>query len=163
MGEKKDTDSKLRLRLSTWNVGTMRRRSGEVAEVLRKRRVSVCCVQETRWKGGKAKWLGNIGSRYKFFWQGREDGTGGVGVLVAEEWVPCVQMVRRANDRIMVVRLMVGKRLVNVISAYAPQSGRPAKEKESFWTDLHDLVGGIPSEEGVLVSGDMNGHVGERE
>ena len=41
-------------RFGTWNMGTLTGRSGEIAEVL-ERRVKVCCVQETRWKGDRAR------------------------------------------------------------------------------------------------------------
>ena len=35
------------LRFGTWNVGTMTWRSGEVVETLVRRRVDICCGQET--------------------------------------------------------------------------------------------------------------------
>ncbi|KAK6751762.1 hypothetical protein RB195_003282 [Necator americanus] len=41
------------VRLATLNVGKLTGRSRELADSLRKRRVDMCCVQETRWKGSK--------------------------------------------------------------------------------------------------------------
>ena len=38
----------------------------------------------------------------------------------------------------MMVKLVVGKRLINFISVYAPQAGRTTKEKEDFWNKMHD-------------------------
>ena len=35
-------------RFGTWNIGTLKGRSGEVCEVLRKRKIKVCCIQEVR-------------------------------------------------------------------------------------------------------------------
>ena len=35
----------------TWNIGTLKGKSGEVCEVLHRRMVKVCCIQEVRWKG----------------------------------------------------------------------------------------------------------------
>ena len=35
-------------RISTLNVGTMRGRSGEVVEIVFRRKVDICCLQETR-------------------------------------------------------------------------------------------------------------------
>ena len=67
------------------NVGTMRGSSGETAEMAARRRLDICCVQETRWKGGSATNIGWDDEWYiKFFWVGCEDGVAGVGVLVAE-------------------------------------------------------------------------------
>ena len=35
----------------TWNIGTLKGKSGEVCKVLCRRKVKVCCIQEIRWKG----------------------------------------------------------------------------------------------------------------
>ena len=36
-------------RLGTWNVGTLRGRTGEIVETLNRRKIDICCVQEVRW------------------------------------------------------------------------------------------------------------------
>ena len=54
----------------------------------------------------------------------------------------------------------MGGRVVQVISAYAPQAGRPDEEKEEFWGSLDDTVSAIPALEGLIIGGDLNGHVG---
>ena len=47
--------------------------------------MDVCCLQEVRWRGQGAQFMGVKGRRYKLWWSGNSDGTGGVGVLVKEE------------------------------------------------------------------------------
>ena len=148
------------VRVATWNIGSMSRRSGEVIEALHRRRVDVCCVQEARWKGGSARMLGATGRRYKFFWQGCNEGTAGVGVLVAEKWIGQVLSVNRVNERMLVVRMIMGKRLANIISAYAPQAGRSADDKDQFWDKIIVVMSGIPQDEAIILGGDLNGHVG---
>ena len=49
----------------------------------------------------------------------------GVGVLVAEKWVKNVIEVRKLSERIMLIRVAIGTNILNVISCYAPQMGRP--------------------------------------
>jgi len=49
-------------------------RSAEVVETLHRRKIDVCCVQETRWTGSGARVMGKGMSRYKLFWQGCKDG-----------------------------------------------------------------------------------------
>jgi len=80
----------LQLRTATWNVGTMRQKHSEVIETLSRRNIDICCAQETRWRGESARLLQGKDSKYKFFWQGNEDGFGGVGILIAEKWIPNV-------------------------------------------------------------------------
>uniref|UniRef100_UPI00358E0C29 craniofacial development protein 2-like n=1 Tax=Myxine glutinosa TaxID=7769 RepID=UPI00358E0C29 len=145
----------------TWNVGTMTGRSGEVVEVLVRRRVDICCVQETRWKGSGVRMVkGRQGQKYKFVWQGCPEGVNGVGVLFSEEFVDSVVSVTRVSDRLMMVKIMIGKLLVNVISGYAPQVGRSDEEKDKFWCAIEKLMENVKDEEVVVVGGDLNGHVG---
>lgn len=49
---------------------------------------------------------------------------------------------------------------MQILSAHAPQCGRPDDEKESFWEELDDRVRHVAHSELLLVAGDMNGHVG---
>src|SRR5664279_3466465 len=66
--------SNVRLRVGSVNVGTMWGRSGEIVEMMERRRLDFCCLQETRWKGGSARTMGSC----KFFWIGCEEGISGV-------------------------------------------------------------------------------------
>ena len=155
--------SEEQLRVATWNIGSMSGRSGEVVEAMAWRRIHICCLQETRWKGEGARWLGQKGRRYKFMWQGRTDGNSdsGVGVLVAEDWTDKIVSINRHGDRLVVVKAVAGKRLLNFISTYAPQSGRSAQEKEEYWENITQTVNSIPQQEGIILGGDLNGHIGE--
>ena len=89
-----------------------------------------------------------------------KEGLAGVGVLVAAKWIDSVVEVRRVNERVMVLRLAIGKSLLNVISVYAPQVGRTKKEKEEFYICLEDVLKGVGENEKLIVCGDLNGHVG---
>src|SRR4029077_8182218 len=82
------------------------------------------------------------------------------GILIAEKWVDKVIDVQKISERLMMIRKAIGKRVLNLISAYAPHPGRAAKEKEEFWKSVFELLMGISTEESVFVCGDLNGHVG---
>ena len=60
----------------------------------------MCCLQEVRWRGQGALFLGMRSRRYKLWRFGNSDGTGGVGVLVKEELCEKVVEVRRRSDRV---------------------------------------------------------------
>jgi hypothetical protein len=158
--DKRTTASGCLLRVGSVNVGTMVGRSWEVVEMVGRRNLDFCCVQETRWKGDGTRLIEAAGRRYKFYWKGGEERSMGVGVLVAERWIEKVIEVNRFDDRIMLVRVLVGKQVVNIVSVYAPQAGRLMAEKEDFWVALGKVVDGCRDKEGLIVCGDMNGHVG---
>ena len=73
----------------------------------------------------------------------------GVGIFVAEKWVDSVVSVERHSERILVLK-MVGDRLLNVFTVYAPHSGKPDEEKECFWNEVFHLVSFIPQNEIVV-------------
>ena len=107
-----------KVRIASLNVGTMTGRGMELADMMR-RCVDALCVQETRWKGNKAK---EIGEGYKLIYsQATPQGRNGVGVILSKEMKDCVVEVKRRGDRIMVVRLDNGSYILNIIDAYAPQ------------------------------------------
>ena len=155
------TESESKFRVGTLNVGTLRGRSGEVVETLSRRKVDVCCVQETRWRGASARMVTGKESEYKIFWVGNNKGTGGVGLMVNKKWVDKVIDVKRVNDRLMLIKLMVGKRVVAVVSAYAPQQGLTEEEKDKFYEDLISLTSKVGDNEFLIIGGDLNGHVGK--
>ena len=59
--------ARIRVRFLTVSIGTMTGKSREVAEMLKRRRVEIACVQETKWKGNKAR---EIGEGYKLYYSG---------------------------------------------------------------------------------------------
>ena len=137
-------------------------RSGEVADALERRKVKVCCVQETRWKGEGTRILRTkTGGKYKLFWKGCSEGVSGVGVIVSEEFIDKVVEVTRVSERLMMVKLIVGKCLMNVVAAYALQTGRSQEEKDNFWEAVWKLIEGIKKTERIMLGGDLNGHVGK--
>ena len=145
-----------RIRIGSANVGTMSRRSGEVVEMALRRRLDFCCLQETRWRGEGARNLG----RYKFFWKGCSEGLSGVGILVSERWIEKVLEVKRVNERLMLLKVIVGKSVINIVSVYAPQSGMAMEVKEEFYISLGKVLSSVEAKEQLIVCGDMNGHVG---
>ena len=102
-----------KFRAATWNVGTLKSRSVEVVETLSRRRVDLCGVQEHRWAGSLAakqtRLIKGKDSTFKFFWCGKERGQGGAGFLLAEKRVDKVFDVLHISDRIILIRLVIGK------------------------------------------------------
>ncbi|PUZ51218.1 hypothetical protein GQ55_6G163600 [Panicum hallii var. hallii] len=137
-----------RIRLGSWNVGSLTGKLRELVDVAIRRRVNILCVQETKWKGQKAKEV--EGSGFKLY----------VGILIDKSLKDGVVDVRRQGDRIILVRLFIGDLVLNVISAYAPQVGLSESSKSQFWEDLDSIVSTVPISEKLFIGGDLNGHVG---
>lgn len=146
------------VRIATWNIGTMTGRSAELSSILERRRINICCVQETRWKGAKSR---QIGKGFKLIYNGKENTRNGVGIILDQYLSQNVVDINRINDRIISVKLALEKQpCLNVVCAYAPQTGCPENEKQEFWEELYTYMGSIPTPEQNLICGDLNGHVG---
>ncbi|KAK3555107.1 hypothetical protein QTP86_010069 [Hemibagrus guttatus] len=130
----------------------------ELADMMERRKVDILCVQETRWKGSKAR---SIGAGFKLFYYGVDSKRNGVGVVLKEEFVRNVLEVKRVSDRVMSLTLEIEGVMLNVVSGYAPQVGCELEEKERFWSELDEVMESIPTGERVVIGADFNGHVGE--
>ncbi|KAK3547836.1 hypothetical protein QTP86_031968, partial [Hemibagrus guttatus] len=125
---------------------------------MERRKVDILCVQETRWKGSKAR---SIGAGFKLFYYGVDSKRNGVGVVLKEEFVRNVLEVKRVSDRVMSLKLEIEGVMLNFVSGYAPQVGCELEEKERFWSELDEVMESIPTGERVVIGADFNGHVGE--
>ena len=88
---------------------------------------------------------------------GNDKGMGGVGILLAEKWVEEIFDVKRVSDRIMLIKLAVGKSIVTVLSVYAPHAGLHDSVKDLFYKNLQWTLTKISASEILFVCGDFNG------
>ena len=145
------------MKLASLNVGSMTGRSGEIVQLMRTKSLQVLCVQETKWKGSKAR---EIGAGYKLYYHG-EDGTkNGVGIVLSEDMKDRVLAVERTCDRVMRMKLEIEGEVWHIISCYAPQVGCTQQEKDEFWEHMDAEMQAVPGSERLVVAGDLNGHVG---
>ena len=86
------------IRVGTLNIGTMTGRGRELADMMERRNVDILCLQETRWKGSKAR---NIGGGCKIFYNGADGRKNGIGIVLREELAESVLEVKRVSDRLM--------------------------------------------------------------
>nr|XP_016445153.1 PREDICTED: craniofacial development protein 2-like [Nicotiana tabacum] len=93
-----------------------------MAKILQKKKVNIACVQETRWVGSRAR----NADEYKLWYSEVLKGKNSVRILVDRELRESVVEVRRVNDRLMSIKLVVGECTLNVISVYAARLWRGA-------------------------------------
>jgi hypothetical protein len=107
-----------RIRLGSWNVGSLTGKLRELVDTTIRRRVNILCVQETKWIGQKAKEVEN--TSFKLWYTGKEQSRNGVGILIDKSLKNGVVAVRRQGDRIIMIKLVFGDLILNIISAYVP-------------------------------------------
>jgi hypothetical protein len=155
----KKRDKEEVIRIGSLNVGTMTGRGRELVDVMIRRRIKAMCVQETKWTGNSSR---QLGEGYKLIYSGENTRTNGVGVVVCPELADKVVKVERHSGRLLNVQIAYKNGIWNIISAYAPQVGRPQDEKDSFLDELEEVVGRIPENEMLVIGSDLNAHLGEK-
>ncbi|EPB75347.1 hypothetical protein ANCCEY_05561 [Ancylostoma ceylanicum] len=108
---------------------------------MKRRRIHVLCLQETRWKGSKAR---EIEEGIKLFYHGFGTRRNGVAIAIAGPLKEHVSSVNRT-----------------VVSVYAPQCGCIEADKEAFYDELDDVIRSAPEGDYITIAGDFNGHVGQ--
>ncbi|KAG5575164.1 hypothetical protein H5410_055298 [Solanum commersonii] len=117
----------------------------ELEKIFKKRKINITCVQETRWVGAKAR----VVDGFKLWYSGGLRDRNGVGILVDGDLREQVVEVRRINDRLMMVKLVIGG------------LGLDEEAKKLFYEDLDEVVRGIPNTEKIVIGGHFKGHIGE--
>ncbi|WMV29994.1 hypothetical protein MTR67_023379 [Solanum verrucosum] len=145
-----------KLRVGSWNIGSLTGKSIELVKILKKRKINIACVQETRWVGSKAQDVDG----FKLSYSGGSRDRNGVGILVDGDLREQVIEIRRINDRLMLIKLVIGGGTLSVISVYAPQVGLGEEAKKLFYEDLDEVVRGLPITKKIVIGGDFNGHIG---
>ena len=144
--------------MGTLNIGTMAGRGRKLADMMEQRNVDIFCLQETKWKGSKAR---NIGCGCKLFYNGADGRKNGIQIMVMEELVESVLEVKRVSNRLMAMKLEVKRSILNIVSAYASQVNNSMEEKNDFWEDLNGLIESISKKKRIVLGADFNGHVGK--
>lgn len=66
-------------------------KSIELGKILKKRKINIVCVQETRWKGTRARDVDG----FKLWHSGSAEGKNGVGILVDRDFMELVVEIKR--------------------------------------------------------------------
>jgi exonuclease III len=66
------------------------------------------------------------------------------------------------SSRLCALKIKVRGGKFGIISAYAPQSGRPFDERQSFFNDLADMHQSMSCNAGTIIAGDLNARLYDR-
>ena len=83
-----------------------------------------------------------------------------MGIILNDEMKTGVLSVKRRSDRIIWMKVALNGEIINIMSAYAPQTGCGENEKIQFWEEMDEELRDIPDTEKLWVGGYFNGHCG---
>ena len=85
-------------------------RGRELADMMERTNVDILCLQETMWKGSKAR---NIGGGCKLFYNGADGRKYGIRIVVREELAESVLDLKSVSERLMAMKLEVKGSILN--------------------------------------------------
>jgi hypothetical protein len=141
------------LRIGTLNIGTL---TGKGREIVDRSKKKAGYPMSSSWKGNKSK---DLAGGHKLFYNG-QTGRNGVAIVFAKEIRETLAQVTRRSEKVISIKLCMGKSILTVISAYAPQSGCEEEEKNKFWSELEKKFNTIPGNEKAIIGGVINRHAG---
>lgn len=149
-------------KISTWNVRTMLTvgKMTEISSELKKYDIHIAGLQEIRWKGS-----GQISNeKYTILYSGdKKQGQYGVAFMVINKMQSNILQFKPINERLAYIRMKATPFNISILNAYAPTENARIEEKEKFYEKMEEETEKIPTEDIIIIIGDMNAQVGKEE
>jgi len=146
-------------RFGCWNVRSMNGKEEELVAEMKKYRLEVVGVSETKVRGNGLKQIGDVSCVYSGVQEGRAKG--GVAILLSGRFGAYLKEWKCVDERIVWIRLKIEGVWVTVVQVYAPTEDRTQSVKDEFYVKLQDTVGRVARGDLLIVMGDLNARVGD--
>ena len=138
--------------------GCLNGREHELVEEMKKYRLAVLDVSETKVRGNGVKMIGDTMCVYSRVQGGRAKA--GVAILLSESFGRYLKEWRCVDEQIVWIRLKVEGIWVSVVQVYAPTEDSCVSNKYEFFSRLQETVGRVTHSDLLIVMVDMNARVG---
>ena len=133
-----------------------------IVDMFKERKMDVLALSETKVKEeGEREWEGErvivFGVPYRC--RARE----GVAVVIKRRLWGSITKYKCVSPRMMWVKLKVAGEKIVIVGVYGPGMERSENERDAFWECFSECINGFSENERIVVLGDMNAKVGNRE
>lgn len=150
------------IRLGIWNIKTLSGKEIELVGEIKKYKIDIIGLSETKKKGNGITRLAN---GFTMIYSGvnmRERAKGGVALAMKEELFDQMESWEAVSPRIIIanIQLAVGK--ASIIQVYAPTEDASMDDKDHFYEDMQRSVDKARTENKmVVICGDLNARTGQ--
>jgi exonuclease III len=144
--------NKKTIRLGTWNVRTMLApgKMSETAREMRRYKIEILAIQETRWPGkGKIDKM-----NYTLYYAGeKKQGKNGTAFLVGGGIRNKIMQYEAVDGRISWIRIENKQANITMINAYAPTENSKQEEKTKFYDKLEKVCEKVKRNDILMIVG----------
>ena len=146
------------MKIGTWNVRSINGKEIELVEEIKKYKIDLLGITETKKKGQFYETVGN----YKIIYSGvnkTERAKAGVGIVIKEDLYKDSDY-RYINERLIELDIELKERMLKIIVAYGPNESDPKEEREIFYSTLQTIIDSAKTNQEIMILGDLNARVG---
>lgn len=146
------------LHIGTWNVPGLTNKLQELQENLKKRKIDIALMTETK---KKLKGTQDL-EKYTLIHSGvRQDtrAAAGVAIMINEKWKGKIKSYELTDERIMNIRCRIERGYLTIVCIYAPEEGK-RDESEAFYDKLQQYINRINKNDYIIIGGDFNARIG---
>lgn len=151
--------------IATWNVRTLGKPGAlqNLKEEMRKYRIGLVAIQETRWHGSGILQSGEYTLMYSGNTRGVVGAQGGTGFLINNKYKPAIKNFTPINERMCTIRMESKFFNITIVCVYAPTEEADGQDKDEFYSRLEQEIDCIPKHDVKILIGDLNAKVGREE
>lgn len=164
-GPKSNLRQRLRKRtmnIGTWNIQGLGTKQREVISEIEKLNLDIIILTETKKKGTGEEVL----NEYLHVWSGVPKdfrARSGVSFLIKRKWTKFIKQIEHISDRVLKIDMNIFRHQLTILGVYAVNDNALVDEKNKFFQDLSEIIASIPHQNEILLIGDFNSRVGNRE
>uniref|UniRef100_A0A1Y1JWU5 Reverse transcriptase domain-containing protein n=1 Tax=Photinus pyralis TaxID=7054 RepID=A0A1Y1JWU5_PHOPY len=148
-------------RIATWNVRGLNGKEEEISDELRKLKLDVIAITETKRKGRDEIKLDQGHVMLSSGVPQERRAAAGVACIIHHELAKNIRKWEPHSERILTVELTMDDQTTTIITVYGPDENEKVEVKENFWEKLNQVT--EKSKGNIIVAGDFNGRVGNKD
>jgi len=145
------------MKIGVWNVRGLYGKEKLLQEELKKAKVDIAVIPETKKKlKGSQEW-----EDYILLYSGvptNKRAAAGIAIMIKATYRKRIHSYMFVNERILQLRYKLQRGYLTLLAVYAPEEGK-TKQMEEFYTTLQDQIDKINKNDYVIVAGDYNARV----